>query len=224
VGHPASAPAALASIGAKQIHGADPNVGLWQMGKDQDWLTVTHLGGRLFVRTLLPANATRRLVGGPMRPRQIASGPSAGRTYFGGNPQGFEYRLWPAAFLNAPSAAYELGRPIGLGPQFGVGATWGRLDVYPPGETEEIVFLHLLVPADAIAAYPPATSFMATEEMATLDLTLEAQQISTSLSLTGDSRSSVTVRDGSGRAVFERQVTTRIVADADIPRLNMRVP
>src|SRR4029079_17741966 len=97
----------------------------------RSWLSVTNGEGRLFVRTLMPENAHRRLVGGPMRAQTIKDGPSAGQTYYGGNPGGYEYRLWPAHFLKAPSAAYELGKPLGLGPQFGVGGAWGRYDVSP---------------------------------------------------------------------------------------------
>lgn len=219
-----SVPVAPVSIGAKQIHGTEPDAGLWQLGEDQDWLAVTHLGGRLFVRTLWPAGATRRLIGGPMRPRIIPGGPSAGRTYFGGDPAGFEYRLWPAAFLDAPSAAYELGRPMGLGPQFGVGAAWGRLDVSPSEKMEEVVFLHLLIPTDATVETPPAFSFSEIEQTGKLDLTLGAQQISVSLSLAADGESSIQIRDESGQVMVNRRLTREIEPDEQLPRLRLRLP
>ena len=80
----------------------------------------------------------------PQKPREIPEGPAAGVTYFGGSVLGYEHRLWPASIKRSPNAAYELGSPTSLGPQFGTGATWGRLDVSPGQKTEQVTFLHIL--------------------------------------------------------------------------------
>ena len=147
---------------ARQLRSVDEESGIWEMTPDQRWLNVTQDHGRLFVQSLLPAGAQRRVVGGPMKRRSIPDGSSAGRAYSGGEPFGYEHRLWSASFLSAPNAAYRLGCPTGLGPQFGVGATWGRLDVSPAEKTQQTVFLHLLIPTDAIVEEAPSTNFEGT--------------------------------------------------------------
>lgn len=163
---------------ARQLHGVDHDAGIWELGAEHPWLVITNGEGRLFVRTLLPEAANRRVVGGPMRPMQVKGGAYQGLTYYGGDPLGYEHRLWPASFLRAPNAAYVLGEPTSLGPQFGAGATWGRCDISPAQVAREVLFLHLLIPTDAGTAEPPRVGFRAEADQAVVDLELNNERAS----------------------------------------------
>lgn len=175
---------------ATQMHGVDDASGIWELQRPDDWIDVHNGEGRLFVRTLLPTVGTRRLMGGPARRLTIAGGASSGVSYVGGEAFGYEYRLGPACFLRAPAAAYRLGEPIGLGPQFGVGATWGRYDVSvdrtreqsdePPQPT---VFLHVLVPTDAEVRVPPAVRCTTDADVAHVEVRMPEQTVRLDLTL-----------------------------------------
>ncbi len=140
----------------RQVHGVNDSAGIWELGDDHSWIEVAHAHSQLLVSTVLPTGATRRVVGGPMREMTVPSGASAGKAYHGGDPQGYEHRLGPASVLRAPNAAYTLGSPLTLGPQFGLGATWGRYDVIDTQRDLYTVFLHVLVPCDKKVEKPPS--------------------------------------------------------------------
>ena len=202
----------------RQLEGSDIRAGIWSMEALDEWLDVTHLEGRLFVRTLLPANANRRVAGGPMQPRKIAAGPMAGRTYFGGDRFGYGHRLWPASTLQAPNAAYELGEPTTLGPNFGVGATWGRLDVSAPEGEPRSTFLHLLWPTDAIVKKPPPTRFETQGDRAILELDLLEYHVHIEIGLSDAAGGLVSLRDPvNGAVVYEKPLAAPVQPNREIP-------
>ena len=203
---------------ARQVHGVSDRAGIWELAGDQPWLVVTQQRGRLYARTLLPENARRCVAGGPMQARQIPAGTSAGRTYFGGEPAGYEYRLVPATLLHGPNAAYVLGQPTGLGINFGVGATWGRLDVSLADEAEIVTFLHLLVPTDADVNHPPPVRFERRGALAVLDLELARHRVRIELALGDGPPGRVVITDGlTGGTLFDKMISSDVVPDLPIP-------
>lgn len=203
---------------ARQIHGTSEYAGIWQLDKAVDWLQITNGPGRLFVRTLLPESAKARVVGGSMQPRKIMSGPMAGRDYYGGDPLGYEHRLGPATFLRSPNAAYMLGQPMNLGEQFGVGATWGRLDVAPVGPANQVTFLHLLIPTDSAVRKPPATRFEHKGKKAIVYIAFIDQNARVELSLDGDEPGMVSIQDRlTKKVLFEKSLTTSVQPNLPIP-------
>ncbi|HSW45811.1 MAG TPA: heparinase II/III family protein [Phycisphaerae bacterium] len=203
---------------ARQVHGVGDRAGIWELGDDESWLAVTQDRGRLFVRTLLPEGARRRVVGGPMSPRQIPAGPRAGGTYHGGEPNGYEHRLGPATLPQAPNASYVLGRPVGLGEEFGVGATWGRLDVLPADPAEQVAFLHLLVPTDADVQQPPAFEFVRRGSKAFIDMDWDRRKIHVELSLADGPPGRVLLVDAlTGDTLFDKSLAGEVQPNLPIP-------
>jgi hypothetical protein len=153
-----------------------------------------------------------------MRARRVPGGASAGVTYFGGEPFGYEHRLEPAWFLQGPNAAYRLGQPTGLGPQFGVSATWGRLDVAASDKSEAATFVHVLVPVDASGERPPAVRFETAEARALLEAELPGQPVRVEIPLDHGPGGQVTVRDPAGSAIlFEKALAGTITPNLPIP-------
>jgi len=203
---------------ARQVHGINQEAGIWEMKQHQDWLTVAQVKGRLFVRTLLPGDAQRFVVGGPMKPRKIPAGPMAGTEYFGGEMFGYEHRLWPASIKQAPNAAYELNSPTGLGPQFGTGAVWGRLDVSPFEKSKQVTFLHLLVPADDDDHEPPEVECQIRNNYALVDIKLNDRHAGVELALDRKSDSKIVIRHPATQAVLlEKNLTKTVQPNAQIP-------
>lgn len=212
------APAVRELEDVHQLHGLDGRGGIWEPGRLVPWLSVTHGDGRLFVRTLLPADANRRVVGGPMEARIIVSGSSAGTSYYGGGPQGYEHRLWPASILKAPNASYTLGMPTGLGRQFGVGATWGRLDVTPASDSDDVVFLHLLIPAERATSAPPAIAFKEESGIATIEMPLAEHDGHVDLNLGAGRPGRVILVERAGKKIlFEKELTDAVQPNMPIP-------
>ncbi len=207
---PDGASASIDVTEANQLHGVHEDAGVWLLPDDRPWLQVSHGEGRLFVRTLLPAGAVRRATGGPMKPRTIDAGRMAGKTYFGGDPFGYEHRLWPSSVLQAPNAAYTLGEPLTLGPQFGLGATWGRYDVQPAEFERAVVFLHLLVPADATRDRPPPVAMRQEEGMVTVRVELPGQTAEVMLSLDDGAGLVRLFKPGSDQPFVERELAEEV--------------
>jgi len=205
---------------ARQLYGLGAQAGIWEMWPAQRWLEVTQGHGRLFVCTLLPGSddVHRRVIGGPMEARQILSGSSAGRSYYGGDPMGYEHRLWPAALLRSPNAAYTLTQPTGLGPDFGVGATWGRLDVFPVADVDRVTFLHLLIPTDKAILHPPPVSFERQDELAVAEVQLLDQDVRMELTLGDGPPGKVVIRDRAmHKVIFEKSLTAEVRPNLPIP-------
>ncbi len=204
------------SGGLRQLHGRTTEAGIWQLEPDAQWMSVSDGQGRLFVRTLLPVSANRRLMGGPMTARKIPAGAFAEMTYFGGDPFGYEHRLWPSSFQQGPNAAYELGRPTGLGPQMGVGSTWGRYEVTPARDQEDAVFLHLLIPTDRTVESPPDVKFEISGDAGIVELTLGDQEVRLELRL-DQPEGRVVVTGPNGRLVTDQTLTREVQPNAPIP-------
>lgn len=216
---PAESPAvALAS--ARQRHGVDQDAGVWMLDEPTEWIEIANGQGRLFVRTLLPERAQRRVLGGPMVAQQVLSGPFAGEAYFGGSQLGYEHRLWPGRFLRGPNAAYVLGTPTGLGPNFGVGATWGRLDVAPVVDVDHVTFLHLLVPTDERIKLPPAVRFSYEAPRARVEITLIDRQAAVTLDAATGRGNVRIVHPANGRVLIDQPLATTVQPDPSIPTVS----
>ena len=203
---------------ARQVHGTNEQAGIWELAATEPWLEVTHDRGRLFVRTLLPEEPKRRVMGGPMQARQVLSGSMAGRKYYGGDPLGYEHRLGPAVFLHSPNAAYVLGQPTNLGEHFGVGATWGRLDVSPLDQEDHVTFLHLLVPTDQVVDQPPTVRFERRGQQAVVDIEFIDQNVHVELALGDGPPGQVTIQDRLSREIlFEQSLASAVHPNLPIP-------
>ncbi|MHA1599525.1 MAG: heparinase II/III domain-containing protein [Alphaproteobacteria bacterium] len=202
---------------ARQVHGDDDTAGIWALPDDSQWISITNGRGRLFVRTLLPINAKRRAMGGPAKQRTIQAGPSTGASYVGGDGGGYEYRLASADFRQGLNAAYRLGRPMNLGPQFGAGEAWGRLEVAPRENADSTVFLHMLVPADADVAGPPTVDFKQQGDLAVIDVGMARRTTRVELELTAGGAGQVTLRTRDGDIIYKKRLTDTVQPDAPIP-------
>jgi len=203
---------------ARQIHGLTEQAGIWELGRDAPWAVVTQQGGRLFVRTLLPSDARRLVIGGPMAARQIPAGPSIGRTYYGGESGGYEHRLAPAVLAHGLNAAYALKEPTGLGENFGVGATWGRLDVTPADDAHEVMFLHLLVPVDAEVQQPPNVQFAERDGIGLVAFTVNRRSVHVELALKDGPPGRVVIRDLlTDATLFDKALAIEVQPNLPIP-------
>jgi hypothetical protein len=202
----------------RQVHGVHANAGIWELQPEVGWVEVTNGDGRLFARTLLPVDARRRVVGGPRTARQIPAGPRAGSTYFGSQPDGYEHWLAPGFVLNADNASYELGKPTSLGPQFGTGATWGRLDVAPADRTNDVAFLHVLIPADATSEFPPPLRFESRGQLAVLDIELPELTAHLELLMAEKIAGQISLKDaGSGETLLDTTLGNEVKPNRPIP-------
>ncbi|GMV95758.1 MAG: hypothetical protein AMXMBFR83_01290 [Phycisphaerae bacterium] len=213
-----SAPVDLTTQGGfKQVFGTDRNAGIWELTTAQGWLQVNQGQGSLLVRTLLPANGSRRVIGGPMKPQTIPIGPLANRVYYGAAPGGFEYRMAPATILHAPSAYYKLGNPNTLGDSFGTGSAWGRYDVSPSEPTNEIIFLHLLVPGDSANVTVPEVNVEAVNAPAMLNLRMGSELIRIDLENRNRRPTHFTQSDKDGNILFKKELKYSVSDNPPLP-------
>lgn len=213
-----------------RMHGVTNKAGLWTVRSREAWLSVVSGEGRLFVRTLLPADASRFVLGGPKEAASIHGGPWARQLYFGGSAEGYEHRIWPASMGLGPQAWYRLGTPLNLGPQFGLRSNWGRLDVAPRQRSNVVVFLHALVATDAGSGIPPRLIFerAGDEAKVTANLSASRTEITWRLAhLDGDDSPAGRVRISaleSEDTLFQSDLTTRVEPDAPLPGQRPREP
>ncbi|UCD29652.1 MAG: hypothetical protein JSV03_04000, partial [Planctomycetota bacterium] len=162
--------------------------------------------------------AKRRVAGGPMQARKITGGLMVGRDYYGGDPLGYEHRVGPALLLRSPNAAYVLDRPTGLGEQFGVGATWGRLDISPLEQVNQGTFLHLLVPTDRVIKKPPTVRFERQGQNAVVHIEFIEQNARVELALNNGGPGTVSIQDRLTQEIlFEKQLETKVCPNLPIP-------
>jgi len=196
--------------------GADDRAGIWQYTQFDDWLVADGGEGRLFVRTLLPLHRRWSVVGGPQTVLSVRSGPCFGRSYVGSGPGGYEYRITPASIEGGGGNAwYELGAPTDLGPMFGAGAGWGRLEVEPLEEGTEHTFLHVLVPTDLGVRTPPQFDVTATADAIDVETTFDSLTYHVTLTPRGASPGRVVVRDRT-QTLCDRQLTKEVQPDAPL--------
>lgn len=195
--------------------GSDDRAGVWKYTQQDDWLTADGGEGRLFVRSILPAERSWAIVGGPQEVSQIRGGPSAGRRYVGSRPNGFEYRLTPASVAEGLNAWYELAQPGGLGPMFGAGACWGRLEVEPLNAATQHTFVHLLVPDDIATKSPPLADVRVSGDDVQFSATVADLTYEVSLTPGGATTGKVVVRDRV-QTLMDRGLTREVQQDAPL--------
>ncbi len=210
---------------ADRTQGTSNAAGIWTLRNRNAWVDVTQAGGRLFVRTLLPVDGRRFLIGGPQDATTIPAGPWAGQACFGSGPKGYEHRLWPAFVPKGPQAWYRLGEPRSLGPQFGLRSNWGRLDVAPVADGNKAVFLHLLVPALVGGSGPPIVECSADAESIRVTVALAGARCEVTWNLQqlegGDSAGKVrVVEPNTGALIFESRLAAEVMPNRPIPGEN----
>jgi len=130
--------------------------GSWVYPPGDAWVETRAGGGRLFVRTLLPEKRRVHFIGGPGRMDTVTRGAFSGLEYLGSGPRGFEYWCTPASVDGGANAWYRLGSPVSIGPAFGSGAGWGRMEVEALGDETGRMFVHVLAAVDREQERPPA--------------------------------------------------------------------
>lgn len=203
--------------GAKQVFGVRKDAGIWQLQSDQSWMKIDQAEGSLLVQTIQPANATRRVVGGPGHSREISGGLFQGIPYFGSEAKGFQYYLAPAVTLHAASACYSLERPTSLGAQFGNGAAWGRYDVSVSEPSEATTFVHVLVPIDRSKAHPPSLQSEQEGSATLIEAILPDQRIRLRIDSARLPIGRVTIADNDDKTLFEKELSTQVHPNRPIP-------
>lgn len=177
--------------------------GIWQTSARGRWLQVDESQGRLYLQTLLPGDATWTLIGGPAKEQRVADGPHAGLPYVGGQGDGYEHWLLAGNRPGGVNAWYRLGRPADLGPQFGAGRSWGRIDVQPAQPDQVVLFVHLLWAQGRDSARRPEVAFATDGDTGLLRMTLEGKPALFRLALDGLSPGEVII-DGKVYTLTDR--------------------
>jgi hypothetical protein len=139
----------------QRVAGADNQAGVWCC----DQARLIHWSdrdGSLWLWSLLPEPRKLSVVGGPASRLVIKDGPHVGRTYVGGEPDGFERLVIPSGRHHPLNAWYRLGRPTLLGAQFGETPRWGRIEIEPAHRSGQYLFVTVLAADRAGADQPPA--------------------------------------------------------------------
>ena len=137
-----------------RVAGSENDAGVWRCDRARR-LRWTDRNGGIWFHSLLPADRSLAVVGGPARKLVIAEGPLAGRTYVGGDARSFERLILPANRSKTANAWYRLGRPTLLGPQFAVRPHWGRVEIEPNRHDGRYLFINALVIDEATAKNAP---------------------------------------------------------------------
>jgi hypothetical protein len=137
-----------------RVAGSDNAAGIWRYD-DARWLRWQERDGALWLGCLLPEVRRTAIVGGPARRLRIPDGPHKGRTYCGGDSDGYERLVRPSSRPRPANAWYRLGRPTLLGPQFGARPHWGRVEVEPVSADQYHLFVNALVIDRAESATVP---------------------------------------------------------------------
>jgi hypothetical protein len=119
--------------------------------------------GVLWLHSVLPEPRHLAIVGGPARKELIPDGPHRGRSYVGGDPNGFEHLVLPASRPKPANAWYRLGKPTLLGPEFGIRPHWGRVEIEPAEPDETYLFVNTVVIDEAESRTPPDIRWQNTE-------------------------------------------------------------
>ena len=145
-----------------RVAGTTNEAGVWRCDA-ANWLHWTERDGGLWLTAAAPTPKRLRVVGGPAKALLIKDGPYAGRTYIGGEENGFERLVIPAEHRGALNAWYRLGAPGLLGPEFGQTPHWGRIEIEPAQGGNPAVFVTVLVTDRAAAGQPPRVDAEARE-------------------------------------------------------------
>lgn len=129
---------------AERTEGPTNDAGVWSADSGQ-WLRWVRGDGGLWLAVATPEARRLSIVGGPATERRVANGPCAGRTYMGGEPNGFERLVTPTTEENSRNAWYRLGTPTLLGPLVSELPHWGRIEIAPRQRAAEQVFITVMV-------------------------------------------------------------------------------
>ena len=163
-----------------RVTGETDDAGVWRCD-DATWLRWTDRDGSLWLNAPLPTPKCLRVVGGPAQEKLLKDDTRAGRTYVGGEANGFERLIIPAERRGALNAWYRLGKPTLLGPDFGHTPHWGRIEIEPNRQEPETMFVTVLVTDRADASLPPSVQLLTAD--ATHVLSLKAGEQSATLRL-----------------------------------------
>ena len=196
-----------------RVAGSTNDGGVWRY-TDASWLRWTDRDGSLWLAMPSPARKQWQVVGGPATQELVPAGPSKGRSYAGGEADGFERLVIPAARHGALNAWYRLGTPTLLGPEFGKVPHWGRVEVEPAERDTSIMFVAVLVTGRADAEDGPVAR--STRDADTLTLVLRDGEDAGVLRIpTGTARGgTLTVSD---KATEAWTLPTGLQADPPLP-------
>lgn len=148
---------------ATRTAGLENDGGIWRINEvtSLDW---TDRDGRIRCIPIAPETRRVRVVGGPAAPRRITEGPNAGRSYVGGEAEGFESLILPGD-RRPRNAWFELGSPALLGPTFGLAPHWGRLEIEPQRAEPRVLFATLFLIGPAAGPTVPQVTTEVTDAM-----------------------------------------------------------
>ena len=107
---------------------------------------------------------------------------------------------------------------MSLGEHFGVGATWGRLDVSPITQVDQVTFLHLLIPTDQVVHKPPTVRFERLGQRAIVEIELIEQNAHVELALDEGPPGKVSIQDRlTQRILFEKPLASTVRPNLPIP-------
>ena len=198
----------------KRIAGANDEGGIWRID-DARWLRWTDRDGSLWMTSLAPTSRRLRVVGGPAKSLAIPEGEFAGRTYVGGDPNGFERLIIPGERRGTANAWYRLGAPALLGPLFARTPYWGRIEVEPTGLNACTRFVTVLATDRPDAEHAPSAE--AQVEDGRLRLVVTTERETAELDLLEDLKAGGTLRVR-GRSPFEWSIPTTVEPDPPLVR------
>jgi hypothetical protein len=144
------------------VAGSANEAGIWRYD-EASVLRWHDRDGVLWLHSVLPEPRHLAIVGGPARKELIPDGPHRGRSYVGGDPNGFEHLVLPASRPKPANAWYRLGKPTLLGPEFGIRPHWGRVEIEPAEPDETYLFVNTVVIDEAESRTPPDIRWQNTE-------------------------------------------------------------
>ncbi|MBL8879839.1 MAG: hypothetical protein JNG88_12030 [Phycisphaerales bacterium] len=126
----------------RRVAGNSNDGGVWKLGDVPSVEWRGEGGGALI--PLWPGKTQLVIAGGPAQAVAVTDGSHKGVTYVGGDENSFERLIQPAGQGENENAWYRLGAPTILGPQFGVPAHWGRIELEHP-RGGQVMFVNAIV-------------------------------------------------------------------------------
>lgn len=194
--------------------------GSWVYPSGSGWVASEDGDGRLFARALLPMNRKLHIIGGPREFLSVPRGPSAGRKYVGSSDRGFEYWLSPAALNGGANAWYRLVNPGTLGPAFGLGGGWGRIEVEAVDKGPNRLFITALFACDKTRTEPPDLDVRVDKDHIVVKTKESSRELTITLSPGGATAGSVLITDPITKSKFSRDLELNIAPDKPLPTEN----
>ncbi len=194
--------------------------GSWVYPSGSGWVGTEDGEGRLFARALLPTNRKLHIIGGPDELLTIPRGPSASRKYLGSSDRGFEYWLSPAMLNGGANAWYRLVNPGTLGPAFGVGGGWGRMEFEAADKGPNRLFVTALYACDKTLTEPPELDVRIDNDHLVVKTKESSRDITITLSPGGSKAGSVEIVDPIAKTKFSRDLEMSVAPDKPLPTEN----